>query len=230
MDDHASPPLYKQSSALMMREIMAGRLLDGEKLPPERDMADQFGTSVGTLRKALADLDGQGMLDRVQGSGNYVKANADLSGIYSFFRLELPAGGGFPTATVLSVTTGRPPQQFELGPTGHCIRRRRHLDGRPVAVEEIWLAGDRATTVTLPELSDSLYQYYKTRLGLWIARVEDRVGIAAMPDWADGQLGQMPHAMMGHVTRIGWAQDGRRAEGSFTWFDPNLCQYTNRMT
>ncbi|MBM7068438.1 GntR family transcriptional regulator [Actibacterium sp. 188UL27-1] len=230
MDDHASPPLYKQISALILREIMAGRLVDGEKLAPERDMADQFGTSVGTLRKALADLDGQGVLERVQGSGNYIKASAELSGIYSFFRLELPGGGGLPTALVLSVDKGAPPEAFQLGETGHRIRRQRNLDGQPVAIEEIWLAGDRAETVSCADLSDSLYHYYKARLGLWIARVEDRVGVAPIPGWGAAGLGRSTQTMMGHVTRIGWAQDGRRAEGSFTWFHPELCHYTNRMT
>ncbi|MEC9403613.1 MAG: GntR family transcriptional regulator, partial [Pseudomonadota bacterium] len=31
-------PLYVQISELLIRDIAAGRLIDGERLPPERDM------------------------------------------------------------------------------------------------------------------------------------------------------------------------------------------------
>ncbi|MBA4489430.1 GntR family transcriptional regulator [Paracoccus sp. S1E-3] len=47
----------------MAREIAAGHLLDGERLAPERELAARFGASVGTLRKSLAELTGQGLLE-----------------------------------------------------------------------------------------------------------------------------------------------------------------------
>lgn len=87
-------PKYVQISELLIRDIAAGRLMDGERLPPEREMADGLNTSVGTLRKALAILEKKGMLDRLQGSGNYIRHGADEASIYSMFRLELPEGGG----------------------------------------------------------------------------------------------------------------------------------------
>ncbi len=61
-------PLYIQLSELIIREIEAGRLMEGERLPPEREMAQLYGTSVGTLRKALSALENKGLLRRVQGS------------------------------------------------------------------------------------------------------------------------------------------------------------------
>jgi len=51
-----SLPIYVQITELLVRDIAAGRLIDGEKLPPERDMAEELGIAVGTLRKALAEL------------------------------------------------------------------------------------------------------------------------------------------------------------------------------
>ena len=71
-------PKYVQISELLIRDIAAGRLMDGERLPPEREMADGLNTSVGTLRKALAILEKKGMLDRLQGSGNYIRHGADV--------------------------------------------------------------------------------------------------------------------------------------------------------
>ena len=65
MNDHpANPnalPKYVQISELLIRDIAAGRLMDGERLAPEREMAESLATSVGTLRKALAILEEKGI-------------------------------------------------------------------------------------------------------------------------------------------------------------------------
>ena len=96
-------PLYQQVSERLIREIGAGRLLDGQRLPPERSMAAQYGVTVRTLRKSLAELTQRGLLDRRHGSGNYVRVNDDARSIYSMFRLELAEGGGLPAAQLLSL-------------------------------------------------------------------------------------------------------------------------------
>ena len=227
MDLPQPQPLHMQIRALLLREIMAGRLSDGTKLPPERDMAIELKTSVGTLRKALDSLTEMGLLDRVQGSGNYVRAPDDVAGIYAFFRLELASGGGVPSAQVLSVDKAPLPAELpplETDQDAFRIRRLRLLNDVPVALEDIWLEGHCASQITAEDLSDSLYQFYKSQLGLWIARAEDYVGLANWPEWSQHS------GPCGYVLRAGWAQDGRRVEASQTWFDAGLARYVNRMT
>ena len=96
-------PAYIQISEVVARRINAGQILVGERLPSERVMAVEFGVAVGTLRKALCELQSQGFLIRKHGSGNYIKKGAELASVYSFFRVELIAGGGLPTAELLSL-------------------------------------------------------------------------------------------------------------------------------
>ena len=108
MSDTHALPKYVQISELLIRDIQAGRLVDGERLPPERDMAANLGISVGTLRKSLEELTALGLLDRVQGSGNYICAQEDTQSVYAFFRVELIEGGGLPTAELLSVIGAQP--------------------------------------------------------------------------------------------------------------------------
>ena len=232
MNDRASLPVHQQLSEMLIREIAAGRILDGEKLPPERDMATSYGVAVGTLRKALAELTRQGLLDRVQGSGNYVTARAEAAGIYAMFRLELVEGGGLPTAIVLDVQ--RVPKPVDFPPFGaskaaHRIRRLRSLGGRPAAVEEIWLDGDRAYELRASDLSESLYLHYRKALGFWIARADDRIGVDVVPDWAPSGFGLPPGHFCGHVERIGFDQAGASAEFSRTWFDHGVARYVSRL-
>jgi GntR family transcriptional regulator len=87
-------PIYMQISEILIRDIASGRLVDGQKLPPERDFAKAHGTTVGTLRKALLLLERKGLLERRQGSGNYVRAGGAVDSVYSMLRLELVRGGG----------------------------------------------------------------------------------------------------------------------------------------
>lgn len=217
---------------MLIREIAAGHLLDGEKLAPEREMAAGLGIAVGTLRKALAELQRQAMLERVQGSGNYVRARPDVDSVYAMFRLELLEGGGLPTARVLAVDRlskepGLP--AFGSSEEGHRIRRLRSLGGRPAALEEIWLDASYAPSIAIEDLSDALYLYYRKALGIWISRAEDRVGVDAVPDWAPAEFGLAPGKAAGFIERIGWTQNGASAEFSRTWFDHAVARYVARL-
>lgn len=232
-DDPTPLPKYQQVSRLLVRDIMAGRLTDGQRLPPEREMAAEMGIAVGTLRKALAELTGQGHLERVQGSGNYIRAKAEISGIYSFFRLELLDGGGVPSSAVLSVDRMTKPQDlapFGTDPQAHRIRRLRFLDDVPAALEEIWLDAGWAERLDPPDLNASLYQHYRTRLGLRIVAAEDRTSIGAVPDWAAPPFGLAPGTPCGFVLRRSRDQNGAVAEASRTWFDPARAVYVQRLT
>jgi len=61
--------------------IRLGLLLDGERLPPEAELAKQLGVATVTLREALTMLRGQGLITtrRGRGGGSFVHAPADLA-------------------------------------------------------------------------------------------------------------------------------------------------------
>jgi GntR family transcriptional regulator len=225
-------PLHMQVSEGLIRDIAAGKLADGARLPPERDMASDLGIAIGTLRRALRTLEEKGLLHRVQGSGNYVQARADVASIYALFRLELLGGGGLPTAQVLSVDRlAKDPALPAFGPhaQGHRIRRLRFLSGHPAAVEEIWLDATRADVVTADDLSESLYLFYRERLGLRITRAEDRIGLGALPDWSPSAFRVAPGTLLPRITRLTLADDGSPVEASWTWYDPAICAYVARL-
>ncbi|MEM9710455.1 MAG: GntR family transcriptional regulator [Pseudomonadota bacterium] len=226
-------PIYRRTAERLIREIAAGHLIDGERLPPERDMAARLGISVGTLRKSLADLEGKGLLERRHGSGNYVRAGWEARGVYALFRLELAdGGGGLPTAEVLSVARRPKPigaPNFGPAADGHRIRRLRHVGDAPAALEEIWLDGSRAETVRKEDLFESLYLYYRDRLDLVVARAEDRIGVGPVPPWRVEPFGLAAGALAGFIERIGWDETGAPMEYSRTWYDPGQVRYVARL-
>ena len=225
-------PLHTQISESLIRDIAAGKLMDGERLPPEREMAAGLGLAVGTLRRALRTLEEHGLLLRVQGSGNYIKARAEVESVYALFRLELLAGGGLPTAEVLSID--RLPKDPALPRFGnhaeaHRIRRLRHLSGHPAAIEEIWLDAGHAEIITPSDLSESLYLYYRERLGLRILRAEDRIGLGTVPGWSPNAFPPRPGTLLPRIARLGLDQNGQAAEASWTWYDPATAVYVARL-
>jgi GntR family transcriptional regulator len=225
-------PVHMQISEMLIREITAGRLADGERLPPERDMAARLGIAVGTLRRALRDLTEKGLLERVQGSGNYVRAQPEMQGVYAFFRIELTEGGGLPTADILTVKTLNKPADlpvFGTSSRAHRIRRLRKLGGTPAVIEEIWLDGSRAERLAGEDLSESLYLHYRNALGFHIARADDRVGVSEVPGWAPAEFPLKPGTVAGFIERTAWADDGASAEFSRTWFDPATARYVARI-
>lgn len=224
-------PIYLQISEVLIREIAAGRLVSGSRLPPERELAKQHGTTVRTLRKALSELEKKGLLERIQGSGNYVRDNNSVESVYSMFRLELTTGGGLPTAQILSIDESEKSETFRAFGTskrGTRIRRLRFLDKRPIAVEEIWLDRD-AGAVDPAHISDSLYRYYKMKLGFWVTRAEDYVSINTTPDWAPEAFAPKPGAAVGYIERLSWAQAPEPIEFSRTWFDTDVAHYVQRL-
>lgn len=223
-------PKYVQIAEMLIRDIAAGRLADGARLPPEREMADTLGTAVGTLRRALDVLVDKHLLERVQGSGNYVRARADVSSVYSFLRIERTQGGGLPTAEVLSIDHMAAPAQAKFqSPNGFRFRRLRFMDTVPAAMEEIWLDGAVTDSIDEAAVSESLYLYYSGALGVVITSAEDRINVAPAPSWTDARFGLAAGEMAGYIERTGRTHTGQTIEFSRTWFDPNQINYVSRL-
>lgn len=229
-------PLYIRASELLTREIAAGHWRSGERLPTEAELAGTLGMAVGTIRKALFEMASRGLLERRQGSGTYVsKETGSLKtrSIYEFFRLELAAGGGLPTAQVLDFRALRRPAgvpAFGNTASQNCyrVRRLRWLGGEPAALEEIWFDARHRTGLKAGDLGEALYLFYQQQLGFWISNVEDHVSVGRVPDWATVPFGLSPGKPCGLVERRSWAGSNQLEEYSTTWFDPARARYTAR--
>ncbi|MGW2635358.1 GntR family transcriptional regulator [Streptomyces sp. NPDC001348] len=57
----------------LRQQITTGRIKPGERLPSEAVLADRYEVSTVTLRRALAVLQGEGLVEKIQGKGNFVR-------------------------------------------------------------------------------------------------------------------------------------------------------------
>ncbi len=65
-------PLYRQASEWILQRLQANEWREGEALPNEFVLADQYQVSQGTMRRALDLLVEEGILFRRQGAGTFV--------------------------------------------------------------------------------------------------------------------------------------------------------------
>jgi GntR family transcriptional repressor for pyruvate dehydrogenase complex len=54
--------------------IIDGKLKDGDRLPPERELCQTFGVSRTVIREAISVLEAKGLLESQAGSGTYIRA------------------------------------------------------------------------------------------------------------------------------------------------------------
>ena len=67
-----SMPKYLQLKQEILAWIQSGKLSPNEKIPTEHEIANQFQLSRHTVRQALGELENEGWLYKIQGSGTFV--------------------------------------------------------------------------------------------------------------------------------------------------------------
>lgn len=66
-------PRYRDVAAALRAMIESGELEPGDRLPSESTLTQRHGLARGTIRQALAELEGAGLTETVQGKGRFVR-------------------------------------------------------------------------------------------------------------------------------------------------------------
>lgn len=74
-----NPKAYDQVIEVIKDKIKKGKIKKGDKLPSEREMAESLGLSRASVREALRALEVIGLIESIQGAGNYIRTNFDNS-------------------------------------------------------------------------------------------------------------------------------------------------------
>lgn len=68
---------YEKVIDYIQGEILKGDLKRGEKLPPERELAELLGVGRNSVREAMRTLSLMGFISSTQGAGNFVSCNLE---------------------------------------------------------------------------------------------------------------------------------------------------------
>lgn len=73
LDPHI--PRYRALADALARDIQAGQLKPGERLPTHRDLADALGVTVGTISRGYAEAERRGLTQGIVGRGTFIRNN-----------------------------------------------------------------------------------------------------------------------------------------------------------
>ncbi len=206
------------------------RLSPGEPLPPERQLAEEWGVARMTVRQAIAALASEGLVRSVHRRGN-LRAPNPLSlrvrlGSFADTLRELHLE---PTTRPLECRVDEDPPEAVVAFLGLAgderalrVRRLRLGDGVPLALERAWFPAALVPDLDEKDLSESLYHFLEPR-GLLPDSGEESV-VAALPDDEEAELLDMPASrpVLRLVRRA--LTDGRPIEYAEAIFPADRCE------
>lgn len=185
----------------MVEEIAKNRWRPGEAIPTEAALANEFDMSVGTVRKAVDVLVAEGVLERQQGRGTFIRRPQFQNSLFRFFRFEAAKGERVvPQSRILSVqvlpATDAVAHALGLPVAAEVIHivRTRLLGNQPVLAEDIWLPRQAflpLLEVDLNQKGPLLYPIYEELCGQVVASAEETLTVEPV-DTVQALLLQLP--------------------------------------
>jgi GntR family transcriptional regulator len=148
--------LHRQLFVMLRQQIRTGRLHDGEQLPTQEELCRQFSVSRITVRRAMTDLQNEGLVRNVQGVGAFVTASPQSTSPAASLGLigELHRTYEQTTMRLLSLARARCPARIatslELPDNAEAVHvvRVRSRHEVPVMLLEAWIPSAFAARVT----------------------------------------------------------------------------------
>lgn len=171
--------LHRQLFLVLRDEITRGAF-PGGALPKEEALCDRFSVSRITVRRALADLAAQGLVETRHGRGTFVSANLPLARrVPSLSVLDgLRKTAQETRVKVLDVAQTKPPAEIssllQLAPNTdavHALRLRSHINGLPAMVTDAWVPMDLGRRVTAAALEKNALYEILLKQGVEFGRV-----------------------------------------------------------
>ena len=191
---------YLRVQQALADEIARSRWGQGSLLPPERALADHFGVSRVTLRRALAELEREGVVSR-NGSRWAVGSSpiGEPPNVLMSFSEMAGTRGLLPSATVLGTreraATLDEAETLGLAPGASLfeLERLRALDDVPILIDRSCLPAALVPGIDATDFSSaSLYELLETRYDLRPTRARFTVEAVAADERRAGLLDLEP--------------------------------------
>ncbi|MEP7274754.1 MAG: GntR family transcriptional regulator [Betaproteobacteria bacterium] len=207
-----SAPLYKEVKRQMMAGLTRGDWKPGEAVPSERRLSEQFGISIGTVRKAIDELCAENILIRQQGRGTYVASHNRDRMLFYFFHVVPEAGPkSYPEIRLLSFARGRADrseaERLALAAGDPVLRLRNllALAGAPIIIDDITLPVARFPGLTERQFrtrTSTIYNLYQEAFGISVVKTSERLRASLADTDAASLLGLPAGAPLLQIRRV----------------------------
>lgn len=235
-----SLPLYAQVKKHLIHRVLSGEWKPGERLPNEAQIAEGYGLSLGTIRKAIREMVSEGLVARWPGRGTFVTSHGP--GGHRPFRFNCvhrddgERMAGQPTR-YLDSRHDRAGERAAAGLATDAddpvavVVRLRELEGQPVLVETTYLAEAHcpgAHKLLWEGQPNSIYQILEQNYGILVTRVEEKVRARAATENESSLLEIPASAPVLEVERTAFSLSGERVEWRTIVCDTEQYHYLNQ--
>ena len=221
---------YQQVMETLRARIEGGAYQVGDRLPAETELAASLGVSRPTLRQALAQLESEGLVSRVKGSGTCVAAPKLLHESTSFlagYRQEAERHHRTLRTQVLSLEVQRAGslgEKLSLPSSAQITRlaRRRWVDGlregRPVVYTVVHVPYALFPDMAQQDFTTaSFYELLEAR-GLKVCHASRVLEVVVPPPQVAKALELSPFEPAIYVDSVGFDARGRRVEYAQSYY------------
>ena len=232
-------PLYQQIRALITRSLESGEWKPGDIIPSESELAERFGVSQGTVRKAIDELAAENLLVRRQGKGTFVATHKDPGSYFRFLRL-VPNQGDLQISQSVPLECWRAKAgpdvartlALEPGAPINIVRRLMRFGDEPAVYDEIYLPGELFPDLSLDILNSvavSMYSLFESRYSVRIIRAEERLR-AVSADRVSAELLQVAEGSpLLLVERVTYTYDNKPVEWRRGFYATKNFYYHNEL-
>jgi GntR family transcriptional regulator len=171
---------------MLIQHIAAGSWKPGAAIPNEIELSRELGISVGTVRKALDEMESERLISRRQGRGTFVIDQTSDEHAVRFSNVRDPDGmriaGDIESSTVTAATasdTEARHLQLRSGEPVFRLHRMRTHNHAPFMVEESTIPRSRFPGLAQEAEVPSSIVVIAHRYGVLLGRAEEKVGVAA---------------------------------------------------
>ena len=231
IDRSGRVPLYFQFAQVLEQAIGDGTLPPGARLENEIALGERFGLSRPTVRRAMQELVGKGLLVRRRGIGTQVvrrpvTRKVELTSLYD----DLERNDKHPQTTLISRAVTDADEHVAqalsvpvASPVLH-VQRLRLTDAVPLAVLENFLPSDFADITDDDLAHRGLYQLMRAR-GTLISVAQQRIGARAATSGESRLLDIRDHGPVLTMERTAYDNNGRAVEYGRHCYRPDLYDF-----
>jgi GntR family transcriptional regulator len=227
-------PLHHQVYLDLRAALDAAEFRPGDRLPPERELAQRYGCSLITVRRALGELAREQRLQRTQGRGTFVlhpRIDRDLVEPMTFTE-EMQKRGLDPETRVIAARPESAGEavaaalELEPGSPTLYLERLRVADGEPLLLEQVHLPAERFPGLLASDLDHgSLYRILTERYATHLARARETFEPVLLRAREAALLGRPRRSPALLVEGIAFTADGRPVEFGRTYVRGDRTRY-----
>ena len=218
-------PRYVQIRESLRSEIQAKRLLPGQKLPSEDELAAQFGVSRMTVRQGISDLLDEGVLYRKHGVGTFIaqpQVSRDHTRLTNFFESSQAHNV---EATMRVLIADILPARLKMakalalneGELAIRIKTLRMADGIPVTVHDAYVPYKLFPQLLQEDLESHHLWEYMDQYGYTVKRAVQRLEAHEADEEIAGLLEIEEGAPVLYKERTVYTEDGTPVEFTYCY-------------